>query len=258
MAEKPGPDRAFSDLGILGRYVFTPQIFEAIRNTPVMRGARSRSPTPSGSSWTASRSTGVSTKGRATIAATSRVTWRGRSPWPSSTPSSAAGAGIHPHGWASSWRPGACWIGWGEWRGAESNRRRKDFQSFALPTELPRHYRRAIKYIHRPVQSQSSPADRQHLHRCDKASFAPRPTAGPDGDAPLAPGPQEPVPSVPPSAKPTGPPSATGVFGAQSPSVSAGACHTKGDAARATSNPETGWRDRTRSLDGRPLACYVR
>ncbi len=35
MAEKPGPERAFSDLGILGRYVFTPEIFEAIRNTPV-------------------------------------------------------------------------------------------------------------------------------------------------------------------------------------------------------------------------------
>jgi UTP--glucose-1-phosphate uridylyltransferase len=35
MLEKPGPERAFSDLGILGRYVFTPEIFEAIRNTPV-------------------------------------------------------------------------------------------------------------------------------------------------------------------------------------------------------------------------------
>jgi UTP--glucose-1-phosphate uridylyltransferase len=35
MLEKPGPEKAFSDLGILGRYVFTPQIFEAIRNTPV-------------------------------------------------------------------------------------------------------------------------------------------------------------------------------------------------------------------------------
>jgi UTP--glucose-1-phosphate uridylyltransferase len=34
MLEKPGPERAFSDLGILGRYVFTPEIFEAIRNTP--------------------------------------------------------------------------------------------------------------------------------------------------------------------------------------------------------------------------------
>jgi len=34
MAEKPGPDKAFSDLGILGRYVFTPEIFKAIRNTP--------------------------------------------------------------------------------------------------------------------------------------------------------------------------------------------------------------------------------
>ena len=26
-----------------------------------------------------------------------------------------------------------------EWRGTESNRRRRDFQSLALPTELPRH-----------------------------------------------------------------------------------------------------------------------
>jgi UTP--glucose-1-phosphate uridylyltransferase len=39
MAEKPGPEKAFSDLAILGRYVFTPQIFEAIKKTPVdMRG----------------------------------------------------------------------------------------------------------------------------------------------------------------------------------------------------------------------------
>ncbi len=34
MIEKPGPERALSDLGILGRYVFTPEIFETIRNTP--------------------------------------------------------------------------------------------------------------------------------------------------------------------------------------------------------------------------------
>jgi UTP--glucose-1-phosphate uridylyltransferase len=34
MIEKPGPEEAFSDLGILGRYVFNPAIFEAIRNTP--------------------------------------------------------------------------------------------------------------------------------------------------------------------------------------------------------------------------------
>ncbi len=33
MIEKPGPEKAFSDLGILGRYVFTPGIFEAIRET---------------------------------------------------------------------------------------------------------------------------------------------------------------------------------------------------------------------------------
>ncbi len=35
MAEKPGPERAFSDLGILGRYVFTPEIFDAIKRTVV-------------------------------------------------------------------------------------------------------------------------------------------------------------------------------------------------------------------------------
>lgn len=34
MAEKPGPEKAWSDLGILGRYVFTPDIFDAIRRTP--------------------------------------------------------------------------------------------------------------------------------------------------------------------------------------------------------------------------------
>jgi UTP--glucose-1-phosphate uridylyltransferase len=34
MAEKPGPEKAFSDLGILGRYVFTPQIFASIKATP--------------------------------------------------------------------------------------------------------------------------------------------------------------------------------------------------------------------------------
>jgi len=33
MIEKPGPEKAFSDLGILGRYVFTPEIFEAIKET---------------------------------------------------------------------------------------------------------------------------------------------------------------------------------------------------------------------------------
>ena len=39
MIEKPGPERAFSDLGILGRYVFNPQIFEAIKKTePDKRG----------------------------------------------------------------------------------------------------------------------------------------------------------------------------------------------------------------------------
>jgi UTP--glucose-1-phosphate uridylyltransferase len=34
MVEKPGPEKAFSDLAIIGRYVFTPQIFAAIKRTP--------------------------------------------------------------------------------------------------------------------------------------------------------------------------------------------------------------------------------
>lgn len=39
MIEKPGPQKAFSDLGILGRYVFSPEIFDAIRQTaPDHRG----------------------------------------------------------------------------------------------------------------------------------------------------------------------------------------------------------------------------
>ena len=39
MIEKPGPEKAFSDLGILGRYVFNPDIFQAIRETqPDKRG----------------------------------------------------------------------------------------------------------------------------------------------------------------------------------------------------------------------------
>ncbi|MBN1222424.1 MAG: UTP--glucose-1-phosphate uridylyltransferase GalU [Candidatus Aminicenantes bacterium] len=39
MVEKPGPEKAFSDLGILGRYVFSPDIFTAIRKTgPDHRG----------------------------------------------------------------------------------------------------------------------------------------------------------------------------------------------------------------------------
>ena len=33
MAEKPGPRKAFSNLAILGRYVFTPKIFEMIKHT---------------------------------------------------------------------------------------------------------------------------------------------------------------------------------------------------------------------------------
>ncbi len=38
MIEKPGPEKAFSDLGILGRYVFHPDIFEAIKKTDPGRG----------------------------------------------------------------------------------------------------------------------------------------------------------------------------------------------------------------------------
>lgn len=33
LVEKPGPDKAFSDLALIGRYVFTPEIFQAIKRT---------------------------------------------------------------------------------------------------------------------------------------------------------------------------------------------------------------------------------
>lgn len=33
LVEKPGPERAFSDLAVIGRYVFTPAIFEEIKRT---------------------------------------------------------------------------------------------------------------------------------------------------------------------------------------------------------------------------------
>jgi UTP--glucose-1-phosphate uridylyltransferase len=39
LVEKPGPEKAFSDLASLGRYVFTPEIFEGIKKTkPDHRG----------------------------------------------------------------------------------------------------------------------------------------------------------------------------------------------------------------------------
>ena len=39
LVEKPGPERAFSDLAVIGRYVFTPNIFDAIKRTePDARG----------------------------------------------------------------------------------------------------------------------------------------------------------------------------------------------------------------------------
>ncbi len=39
LVEKPGPEKAYSDLAVIGRYVFDPQIFAAIKNTaPDERG----------------------------------------------------------------------------------------------------------------------------------------------------------------------------------------------------------------------------
>jgi len=35
LVEKPGPEKAFSDLAVLGRYVFNPEIFDAIKETPI-------------------------------------------------------------------------------------------------------------------------------------------------------------------------------------------------------------------------------
>ncbi len=38
MVEKPAPEEAPSDLAILGRYILTPEIFEALRGTPLGKG----------------------------------------------------------------------------------------------------------------------------------------------------------------------------------------------------------------------------
>lgn len=38
MVEKPGPEKAFSDLAIIGRYIFTPEIFDAIKRTKPDQG----------------------------------------------------------------------------------------------------------------------------------------------------------------------------------------------------------------------------
>ena len=34
LVEKPEPEKALSDLGVVGRYILTPQIFDALENTP--------------------------------------------------------------------------------------------------------------------------------------------------------------------------------------------------------------------------------
>lgn len=38
LVEKPGPERAYSDLAVIGRYVFDPEIFDAIRKTEADKG----------------------------------------------------------------------------------------------------------------------------------------------------------------------------------------------------------------------------
>jgi hypothetical protein len=60
-----------------------------------------------------------------------------------------------------------------EWRGAESNRRRRDFQSLALPTELPRHcveelrFQAAISiFSHRSKVNKSKTASRISISGC--------------------------------------------------------------------------------------------
>jgi UTP--glucose-1-phosphate uridylyltransferase len=47
IVEKPAPEVAPSRMGVAGRYVLTPRIFDEIRNQPRAWVARSSSPMPS-------------------------------------------------------------------------------------------------------------------------------------------------------------------------------------------------------------------
>src|SRR5437016_9091185 len=48
------------------------------------------------------------------------------------------------------------------WRGAESNRRHYDFQSYALPTELPRHSRETARRGTKSITRQVGPPEGGH------------------------------------------------------------------------------------------------
>ena len=94
LVEKPPAAEARSDLAVMGRYVLTPAIFPALRDTSPAHSARSSSPTRSGAcsrparSGVSSSMESCSTSGRRPAGWPPTCAWRAgtrssRAPWPS-------------------------------------------------------------------------------------------------------------------------------------------------------------------------------
>ena len=85
IVEKPGPENAPSDLGAIGRYVFTPDIFDCLRKTPAGVGNELHSPTRYGFSAGKRKCLPPCIPANATIPGINSGTWRPSLTSPSQT-----------------------------------------------------------------------------------------------------------------------------------------------------------------------------
>jgi UTP--glucose-1-phosphate uridylyltransferase len=79
LVEKPAPDVAPSTLGVVGRYVLSPRVFDALERTGQGRVAKSSSPTASRPCWAPRACSRTASRGAASIAAAISGWWRRRS-----------------------------------------------------------------------------------------------------------------------------------------------------------------------------------